>query len=141
MPEDGRGLTEWNPLSLAGISGLLATDPSDRLEPTIDSIEKPILGLLTAAVDVADGDTEWPERTCLAGPSTPADGAIPPPSDPECGRLEAPLVANSLLRFTAKFIRWWLASTEAILSQGRSSADANGAQSTDASTVIISTEN
>lgn len=60
--EPGRGLTEWNPLSLCTVAGLADRLPSEtgdegseRLAvPTIESMEKPILGFEDGA-DVIDG--------------------------------------------------------------------------------------
>lgn len=64
--DPGRGLTEWNPLSLCTVAGLADRLPSDtgddgseRLEvPTIESMEKPILGL-EAGVVVIVGEDRW----------------------------------------------------------------------------------
>ena len=67
VPEDpGRGLTEWNPLSLAALSAglvdrLRSSDDGEGDDlPTIESIEKPIFGLMMAVGVVAafTGDDE-----------------------------------------------------------------------------------
>lgn len=72
-PDDpGRGLTEWNPLSFrANLPGMAVSDGlADRLPsedededagrllavPTMESIEKPIFGLLATGGDDVTGD-------------------------------------------------------------------------------------